>query len=62
MGHSLAEAIRELTRAIVNVREDYQPERHYMRGPGPKWHAKRAAVAAGFEKTRALSGIVEAHA
>jgi hypothetical protein len=18
----------------------YRPERHYMRGPGPKWHAK----------------------
>jgi hypothetical protein len=18
----------------------YHPERHYMRGPGPKWHAK----------------------
>ena len=20
----------------------YRPERHYMRGPGPKWRAKRA--------------------
>jgi len=19
----------------------YRPEQHYMRGPGPKWHAKR---------------------
>jgi hypothetical protein len=19
----------------------YRPERHYMRGPGPKWHAKQ---------------------
>jgi hypothetical protein len=19
----------------------YRPERHYMRGPGPKWHARR---------------------
>jgi hypothetical protein len=19
----------------------YRPELHYMRGPGPKWHAKR---------------------
>jgi hypothetical protein len=25
----------------------YRPERHYMRGPGPKWHAKhRTANAA----------------
>lgn len=21
----------------------YRPERHYMRGPGPKWHAKHTA-------------------
>ncbi|ODR96841.1 hypothetical protein AUC70_13700 [Methyloceanibacter stevinii] len=21
----------------------YKPERHYMRGPGPKWHAKHSA-------------------
>ena len=22
----------------------YNPERHYMRGPGPKWHEKHAIV------------------
>ena len=22
--------------------ESYRAERHYMRGPGPKWHAKHA--------------------
>jgi hypothetical protein len=22
----------------------YRPERYYMRGPGPKWHAKHPAV------------------
>lgn len=22
----------------------YRPERHYMRGPGPKWHAKHRAL------------------
>ncbi len=21
--------------------DSYRPERHYMRGPGPKWHAKQ---------------------
>jgi hypothetical protein len=25
--------------------DGYQPERHYMRGPGPKWHARHAALA-----------------
>ena len=23
--------------------DSYRPEQHYMRGPGPKWHAKHAA-------------------
>ena len=25
---------------IVSVRDPYRPELHYMRGPGPKWHAR----------------------
>ncbi len=25
-------------------RNHYQPERHYMRGPGPKWREKHAAA------------------
>ena len=25
---------------ILDVRDSYGPEVHYMRGPGPKWHAK----------------------
>jgi hypothetical protein len=28
--------------ALIPVRP-YRPERHYMRGPGPKWHAKHGA-------------------
>lgn len=27
----------ELARRIL---DPYRPERHYMRGPGPKWHAR----------------------
>ena len=34
-------------RLIDRVTDSYRPERHYMRGPGPKWHAKhRAGTAA----------------
>ena len=33
---------RDLMRALFG----YQPERHYMRGPGPAWRAKNA----GFGK------------
>ena len=28
---------------IKGTREGYKPELHYMRGPGPKWHAKHRA-------------------
>jgi hypothetical protein len=28
-------------RLIEIVLAPYRPELHYMRGPGPKWHAKR---------------------
>ena len=35
-----------LTGLIRSLRRDlfdsYHPERHYMRGPGPKWHAKHS--------------------
>jgi hypothetical protein len=34
---------RELTDALCNP---YRPERHYMRGPGPKCRAKALSVAA----------------
>jgi hypothetical protein len=27
---------------IDSVLNPYRPEQHYMRGPGPKWHAKHA--------------------
>ena len=28
-------------RLIEIARDPYRPELYYMRGPGPKWHAKR---------------------
>jgi hypothetical protein len=30
---------RTLVRTLT---DSYHPERHYMRGPGPRWHAKHA--------------------
>lgn len=36
-----------------SFRDAYRPERHYMRGPGPKWHAKHTAslfAAAGAQR------------
>jgi hypothetical protein len=38
----------ELSAMVARLRRDlfatYRPERHYMRGPGPAWRAKRAAA------------------
>jgi hypothetical protein len=43
MGRHLTNAVRELWRTFAELFNPYHPELHYMRGPGPKWHAKRAA-------------------
>jgi hypothetical protein len=49
-GPSLTATLRVLWRTMRrDVTDPYRPELHYMRGPGPKWHAKhgvhRAAAA-----------------
>ena len=45
VGHGIVSGIRELARTFARAFDPYRPELHYMRGPGPKWHAKRAALA-----------------
>jgi hypothetical protein len=35
----VADLFCNLGRALFHP---YRPERHYMRGPGPKWHARHA--------------------
>jgi hypothetical protein len=44
---SLLGAIKaQCHRLIERAFDPYRPERHYMRGPGPKWHARhRAGIA-----------------
>jgi len=37
---TFGEAAFELAQLIRDVLDPYRPELHYMRGPGPKWHAK----------------------
>ncbi len=36
----LAKDFSDLGRALRSLFDPYRPERHYMRGPGPRWHAK----------------------
>jgi hypothetical protein len=35
----------DILRLVKSVIDPYRPELHYMRGPGPKWHAKHRAAA-----------------
>jgi hypothetical protein len=43
LGRTVIEMVRDLARDLL---DPYRPERHYMRGPGPKWQAKHAASSA----------------
>ena len=38
---SLRAAVLQMLRdTLRDLSDPYRPERHYMRGPGPKWRAK----------------------
>ena len=43
---AIAAACMEFVVAFKALFDPYRPERHYMRGPGPKWHAKHSAACA----------------
>ena len=47
----LADLFQNLTRGLFDT---YRPELHYMRGPGPKWHAKHDRAPADFEVMSSL--------
>jgi|APAra7269097403_1048558.scaffolds.fasta_scaffold13881_3 hypothetical protein len=38
--HRLDALAERWQRLATMIRDPYRPEKHYMRGPGPKWHAK----------------------
>jgi hypothetical protein len=45
MWRNLTKTIRELQRSMAAGGGSYRPDLHYMRGPGPKWHAKYGHLA-----------------
>jgi hypothetical protein len=45
MWRNLTKAVRELQRSFGEGGGVYRPDLHYMRGPGPKWHAKYGNLA-----------------
>jgi hypothetical protein len=46
--HNTIETVADFVGVVRNLALDicdsYRPELHYMRGPGPKWHAKQRAM------------------
>ena len=40
MWHDFSKALRRLWRTCLGGEGAYRPDLYYMRGPGPKWHAK----------------------
>jgi hypothetical protein len=40
MWRDFSKALRELWQTSSKASRSYRPDLHYMRGPGPKWHAK----------------------
>ena len=50
-------AIASLWRSLKkDIFDSYRPERHYMRGPGPKWHAKHLTP----PQPLAMAGVADA--
>lgn len=47
----LAEFVQNLARSLF---DPYRPELYYMRGPGPKWHAKHDRAPAAYHAMPAL--------
>ena len=52
---ALVADVVELFRNLAKVLFDsYRPELHYMRGPGPKWHAKHDGGSAAYHPVPVL--------
>jgi hypothetical protein len=63
MWHGFSRALRQLWRACLGGEGAYRPDLHYMRGPGPKWHAKYGSLAQKAvplsRPNRAIHGIAQ---
>jgi hypothetical protein len=62
MCSDFAHAVRKLWQTFADAFDPYRPERHYMRGPGPKWHAKRGGTVTAAADTTSLREIAGSHA
>ena len=51
-----------LWRRLTGQMMGYRPERHYMRGPGPKWHQRHSAMAAHSQNRSPAQDLVRGRA
>jgi hypothetical protein len=56
MRHDFSKTLRRLWRVCLGGEGAYRPDLYYMRGPGPKWHAKYGSLAAKANATGEASG------
>ena len=52
---------RKCIKLFATACDSYRPERHYMRGPGPKWFAKHGVVPLGRYVEARQKGSLEAN-
>lgn len=55
----IADFFQDLARTLFDT---YRPEQHYMRGPGPAWHAKHRPAAASYEGMAGIPALVRVRA
>ena len=61
--HDFSKTLRRLWRVCLGGEGAYRPDLYYMRGPGPKWHAKYGSLAAKANATgEAIGRSNRAHA
>jgi hypothetical protein len=56
MWRDFSKALRELWRISGEGAGSYRPDLHYMRGPGPKWHAKYGSLVTQTQPTAVSAG------
>ena len=53
----LVREFADFFRAIKALADPYRPELHYMRGPGPKWHARHNPAREAPANHPSLAGV-----
>jgi hypothetical protein len=51
---AFADFCRDLAKGLF---DPYRPELHYMRGPGPKWHAKHDPAPPAIDRLPVLARV-----